>query len=315
MYSYDITSLEKITTQNVASSKYLGYNLSFKLRGEELRLCTYGKTIHSGYKRHERHKKVYATIEEEVEAKKKNKEASVRRAKERVLDSVMTLTQEQGRHNIRFLIFTTRMQLSRQELLHYFNLVIKKQNYYLSAIGQPPMPYIATIEVQGKRLKRTGIAVLHIHMVTAIKWLQPEQFKHFCKLWEETLPPYQEGEKSGNCNFSRKRPPQNGLHAARYVTKYMDKEIDMVEARKKRYLISKGLARPPEWRSTINMAPIEFMQKFAKLTDLFPKFLKQTETKYVGKKFTVFYTAPDNYKLTTLLDKKSQRVIRLTTKT
>jgi hypothetical protein len=295
MYSYDITSLDAKTS---TKKPFVEYNLNFKLRGSELVLTHYGIPIQSGYKRNNRGVKQFKTQEEEDLYRKLMKARSVRRSREKVFDAVMGLVQKHGVQNSRFLTFTVGKEMDRGELLYYFNLCIKRQNRYLKSLNQPPMQYVATIEIQSDRLQKTGIAVPHIHMVVPLKWLKKDDFQHFCKIWEEVLPENPNATKKGNLNFSKDgKAASSPLHACMYMVKYMDKEIHSVEEHKKRYLVSKGIPKPSLWKGNSNKTGIQFLQRFEQLSNLKHKHIIQTENEYVGKKLTVYY---DVFNLSTL---------------
>jgi hypothetical protein len=104
----------------------------------------------------------------------------------------------------------------------------------------PDWHYVAVFEIQKKRAERTGFRVIHPHI--AVRGFQDVNFLREC--WHRVV-----GEKGGGVNVayhkSKKKCRLGRLDLARYLAKYIGKDMELHELNKKSYWHSEGVESPP----------------------------------------------------------------------
>jgi len=124
-------------------------------------------------------------------------------------------------------------QENRQEAIDDFKNFIKRLGYHTGE----KINYVAVMEIQKKRQKRTGKAVIHFHIAIdkrICKYKFQEVWSHGVTWVTPYLDDYvKEGQASGEL-----------LKVAGYLTKYFAEDFEHVKNMKKRYLCSQGLRNP-----------------------------------------------------------------------
>lgn len=125
-----------------------------------------------------------------------------------------------------------REEEKRKIALNDFKTFIKRLNYHLDR----KVPYVAVIEVQKEREKKTGKAVLHFHMATD-KYIDQ---KLLAKVWGHGYVKPSKFKDGTTISGNKKAV---AMYLSKYLKKDMEDNPDLVG--QKMYLNSKGLKRPP----------------------------------------------------------------------
>lgn len=171
-------------------------------------------------------------MENKPELSEETKELYREQARNRAGQTIGHLVDENDLSKMWTLTYAKEVN-DRDQALNDFKLFMKRLNYHLDK----KVPYVAVIEVQREREKKTGKAVLHFHLATDNRYIEKSKFQ---EIWGH-----------GNVRFSTYKDgrtiPGDRKAVATYMSKYLKKDMqdnpDL--AGRKMYLASKGLKRPP----------------------------------------------------------------------
>lgn len=109
----------------------------------------------------------------------------------------------------------------------------------LVRVKYPDWQYIGVFEIQKQRFQRTGHRVIHAHV--GVRGFQDVAYLREC--WHRVV-----GDRGGGVNVayhkSKKKCRLGRLDLARYLAKYVGKDLELHELNKKSYWHSEGLESP-----------------------------------------------------------------------
>lgn len=186
-------------------------------------------------------------IEEEIRELYRNQ------ARARAGSMVRKLIKENNLHIMWSLSYGLEIE-DRDIALSDFKRFIQRLNYYLGV----NIPYIAVIEIQKRRQKRTGKKVLHFHMAID-RFIKKKDLQD---IWGHGNVFFTKFKDSGEVVSGNKNS------VAHYLSKYLKKDMEDNPniAGKKMYLSSKGLKRPEKGHGILTIEGMEEIQKEAALT-------------------------------------------------
>jgi hypothetical protein len=187
--------------------------------------------------------------------------------KKQITEEIKEMYREQARtragSNIRKLVKENNLYImwsltygleveNRDAALKDFKKFIQRLNYNLGA----KIPYVAVIEVQKKREKRTGKSVLHFHMAID-RYIEKKKLQ---EIWGH-----------GNVFFTKFKDSKEIVSGdknsvAFYLSKYLKKDMQDNPnlAGRKMYLCSQGLKRPNKGYGVLTIEDIEEIKRDSK---------------------------------------------------
>lgn len=179
-------------------------------------------------------------MEEQREITEERKELYRYQARHRAGQKIFHLVHENELSKMWTMTYGDEAVTDRKQALNDFKKFIKRLSYKLDK----KIKYVAVMEIQKQREKKTGKAVLHFHMAMEDFYIKKSDFQ---EIWGH-----------GNVSFSRYkdgRKIENSKTAvATYMCKYLKKDMEDNEqmAGQRMYLNSKGLKRPPKGNGIVD---------------------------------------------------------------